>query len=196
MGLMESVTPEPATTIFARVVKPDRVQEFEAWLKGINEVVRRFDGCLGMDVIRPGEQDHLEYVIVLRFEDQGGLKRWLESPERAEWVMKSDDMTIGEPYIQEAHGLDPWFTLPGRQTEVHGPAKYKMVIVVFLSIFPLLLIIPPLVAPLLTFLPPVASQAIQVIGIVALMTYVVVPLMTRLFGFWLFGSRQGSQRAG
>ena len=193
---METAEPQPATTIFARVVKPDRVQEFEAWLKGINQAVRRFDGCLGMDVIRPGEQDHLEYVIVLRFEDQGGFKRWLESPERAEWVTKSDDMTIGEPYIQEAHGLDPWFTLPGRQTEVHGPAKYKMVIVVFLSIFPLLLSIPPLVAPLLTFLPPVASQAIQVIGIVALMTYVVLPLMTRLFAFWLFGTRQGSRRAG
>ncbi len=192
---MESATPEPATTIFARVVKPDRVQEFEAWLKSINEVVRRFDGCLGMDVIRPGEQDHLEYVVVLRFEDQGGLKRWLESPERAEWVTKSDDMTIGEPYIQEAHGLDPWFTLPGRETRVLQPPKYKMVIVIFLSLFPLLLIIPPLVSPMLTFLHPVAGQALLVIGIVALMTYVMMPLMTRLFAFWLFGSRRRSQRA-
>ena len=196
MGPMETAEPEPATTIFARMVKPDRIQEFEAWLKGISEVVRQFDGYLGMDVIRLGDHDHPEYVFILRFEDHGRLKEWLESPDRAEWVNKSNDMTIGDPYTQEAHGPESWFTLPGHQTRVLGPAKYKMTIVVFLSLFPLLLIIPPLIAPVLTFLPPVAQQAILVIGIVALMVYVMMPLMLRLFAFWLYGSRPRSERAG
>ena len=59
---------EPVTTIFARIVKTDRIQDFEGWLKGINEVVRQFDGYLGMDVIRPGDYDRPEYVTILRFD--------------------------------------------------------------------------------------------------------------------------------
>ncbi len=35
------------------------------------------------------------------------------SGEREEWLKKSEEMTIGEIHVQEAHGFAPWFTLPG-----------------------------------------------------------------------------------
>ena len=124
----QGAKPEPVTTIFTRIVKTDRIQDFEGWLKGINEVVRQFDGYLGMDVIRPGDHDRPEYVTILRFENYDDIKQWQESPDRIEWVEKSNDMTVGDPHLQEAHGLESWFTLPDRQTAVLPPAKYKMAI--------------------------------------------------------------------
>jgi antibiotic biosynthesis monooxygenase (ABM) superfamily enzyme len=103
---------DPVTIVFARDVKPDRVDEFEQWVKDIREVVRQFEGYQGMDVIRPGDHAHPEYVIVLRFDDYPCLRAWMASPEREEWVQKSKPLTIGETFIQEAHGFEPWFTLP------------------------------------------------------------------------------------
>jgi len=181
-------TPEPVTTIFTRIVKTDRIQDFEAWLRGINEVVRQFDGYLGMDVIRPGDHDHPEYVIILRFEDYDDLKEWQESRHRFEWVEKSNDMTIGDPYLQEAHGLESWFTLPGRQTAVLPPAKYKMAVLTVVAIYPLILLAGTALTLLPQELPPLIATLITVIVVGISMTYLVMPRITRLFRFWLFPS--------
>ena len=181
-------TPEPVTTVFSRIVKTGRIQDFEAWLRGINEVVRQFDGYLGMDVIRPGEHDHPEYVIILRFEDYDDLKGWQESRHRIEWVEKSNDMTIGDPYLQEAHGLESWFTLPGRQTAVLPPAKYKMAVLTVVAIYPLILLVGTAVTLLQQGLPALIATLITVIVVGTSMTYFVMPWITRLFRFWLYPS--------
>ena len=178
-------TPEPVTTIFTRIVKSNRIQDFEAWLRGINEVVRQFDGYLGMDVIRPG--DH-EYVIILRFEDYDDLKGWQASRYRSEWVEKSNDMTIGDPHLQEAHGLESWFTLPGRQTAVLPPAKYKMAVLTVVAIYPLILLVGTAVTLLPEELPQLLATLITVIVVGTCMTYIVMPWIPRLFRFWLFPS--------
>ena len=184
----QGAKPEPVTTIFARIVKSDRIQDFEAWLKGINEVVRQFDGYLGMDVIRPSNHDRPEYVTILRFENYDDIKQWQESPDRAEWVEKSNDMTIGDPHLQEAHGLESWFTLPDRQTAVLPPAKYKMAILTVAAIYPLILLVGTAVTLLLEGLPPLIATLVTVIVVGTSMTYFVMPRITRLFRFWLFPS--------
>ena len=181
-------TPEPVTTIFARVVKSDRIQDFEVWLSGINEVVRQFDGYLGMDVIRPGDHSHPEYAIILRFEDYDDLKGWQESPDRLEWVEKSNDMTVGDLHVQEAHGLESWFTLPGRQSTVLPPAKYKMAVLTVTAIYPLILLVGTLITLLPQEPPQLIATLITVMLVGASMTYFVMPWVTRLFRFWLFSS--------
>ncbi len=181
-------SPEPVTTIFTRIVKTDRIQDFEAWLRDINEVVRQFDGYLGMDVIRPGDHDHPEYVIILRFDAYDDLKGWQESRHRTEWVEKSSDMTVGDAYLQEAHGLESWFTLPGRQTGVVPPAKYKMAILTVVAIYPLILLVGTALTLLPQELPPLIATLTAVIAVGTSMTYFVMPWITRLFRFWLFRS--------
>ena len=98
---------DPITAVFVRDVKPDRMGEFEEWAEGIIQAVRRFDGYLGADVIRPGDHTHPEYVIVIRFDKYEHLRTWMGSNVRQEWLKKSEEMTIGEAYIQEAHGFEP-----------------------------------------------------------------------------------------
>ena len=184
----QGAKPEPVTAIFARIVKSDRIQDFEAWLKGINEVVRQFDGYLGTDVIRPGGHARPEYVTILRFENYDDIKQWQESPDRAEWIEKSNDMTVGDPHLQEAHGLESWFTLPGRQTAVLPPAKYKMAVLTVATIYPLILLVGTALALPPQGLPPLIATLITVIVVGTSMTYFVMPWITRLFQFWLFPS--------
>ncbi len=104
---------EPVTVVFVRNVKPNRINDFEKWVKGINQAVKGIEGYMGVDVIRPGDHSHPEYVIVLRFDGYEHLRAWMGSREREVWVKKSEGMTIGETHIQEAHGFEPWFYPPG-----------------------------------------------------------------------------------
>ena len=178
----------PVTTIIARMVKSDRLREFEVWLTGINDIVRKFDGYLGMDVIRPSDQNHPEYIIILRFEDYQNLKEWQESSDRVEWVEKSIDLTFGDMVLQEAHGVESWFTLPGRPAAVLPPAKYKMAIITVAVIYPTI----RLIGSVLGFLPEGFPQQIYLPITVILagtsMTYFLMPWATRLLRPWLFRS--------
>ena len=178
---------DPVTVVFARDVKPDRVDEFEKWINGIKEVVRQFDGYQGMDVIRPGDHAHPEYVIVLRFDDYPCLRAWMASPEREEWVEKSKPLTIGETFIQEAHGFEPWFTLPEHHLAPSAPPKHKMAALTILAIYPLLLIVSSLLGLLLGHLiHRTLVILLTVIVLVPLMTYYVMPWVTGLFRGWLY----------
>jgi antibiotic biosynthesis monooxygenase (ABM) superfamily enzyme len=177
----------PVTTIIARMVKSDRLQDFEVWLTGINQVVRKFDGYLGMDVIRPSGPNQLEYVIILRFDDYLNLKERQESSDRVEWVEKSDEMTFGDMVLQEAHGVESWFTLPGRPA-VLPPAKYKMAIITIAVIYPTIRLIGSLLNLLPEGLPQPLYLPITVVLAGTSMTYLLMPWATRLLKPWLFRS--------
>ena len=177
---------EPVTVIFVRNVKPNRINDFEEWVKGINQAVKGIEGYMGLDVIRPGDHSHPEYVIVLRFDGYEHLRAWMESREREVWVKKSEGMTIGETHIQEAHGFEPWFTLPDHSTAVAPPARYKMATVTILALYPPLLVVSTILSSLLQGWPKALVSLMNLLLLVPAMTYYIMPRMTQLFRFWLY----------
>ncbi len=183
---------EPVSVVFAREIKPDRIADFEQWIIDIGKEIRQFDGYRGKEVIRPGDHIHTEYVIIARFDTYDQLKAWLESPERKTWVERSREMTVGEVFVQEAHGLEPWFTLPEHQewtahsAAVRPPAKYKMAVLTAVCIYPLLLLVSTILGELLSGLPRFLIILATVLTLVTLMTYLVMPWVTGLFRFWLY----------
>jgi antibiotic biosynthesis monooxygenase (ABM) superfamily enzyme len=65
-----------------------------------------------------------------------------------------------------------------------------MVIVTLLAIYPLSTLLPPLLLPFLGFLPSLVRGLSVSVALVLLMTYAVMPIMTRLFAHWLFPSKR------
>ncbi len=177
---------KPVTAVFVRDVKPDRMSDFEEWAEGIIQAVRQFDGYLGADVIRPGDHSHPEYVIVLRFDEYEQLRTWMGSKVREEWLKKSEELTIGETYIQEAHGFEPWFTLPDHPASSAPPARYKMALITILAIYPPLLVISTILSSVLQGWPRALLILLSVLILVPAMTYYIMPWMTRLFRSWIY----------
>jgi antibiotic biosynthesis monooxygenase (ABM) superfamily enzyme len=177
---------EPVTVLLVRNVRPERVNDFEAWVKGVNQVVRGFEGYLGTDLIRPRDASHPEYVIVLRFDSYEHLGAWMGSAEREEWVKRSEDLTIGEIQLQEADGLAPWFTLPGPSAALVSPPKYKMALLTILALYPPLLALSTLLSRLFHVWPRPLLMLLTVLLLVPTMTYTIMPWMTRLFRPWLY----------
>jgi hypothetical protein len=110
----------------------------------------------------------------------------MESPECNEWVQCSEDMTVGELHLQEAHRFAPWFTLPDRATPPASPAKYKMALLTILVLYPSLLALSTLLQNLLRGWPRPLQMLLTVFLLVPAMTYYLMPWMTRLFRSWLY----------
>lgn len=175
----------PVTGVASRRVEPGREGEFEDWISGILAAVKGFPGYLGSDVLRPSDSEtDDEYSIIYRFDHASSLKRWEESDERRRWLDKAEPL-VREQTIRRLTGLETWFTLPSRDGEP-APPRYKMAVVTWLAVFPTVLVIFTLFGPLLNLLPTVLRTLLFTLTMVTLMTYLIMPRMTRLFSFWLY----------
>jgi len=108
----------PVTYIVTRRVKPGCEAEYETWLAGINREALQFPGHLGINVIKPADRAHPEYVILFRFDCYANLRRCEESDVRREWLARSNHLTEGEPQFQRVTGLEVWFTPPPGQARL------------------------------------------------------------------------------
>ena len=202
MSLTHDQGEGPITVIVTRTAKRGKIKEFEDWMDGIVHESLKFEGHLGVDVIRPVEQSKPEYVIIFRFNTLDNLLKWERSQVRKEWLEKSKDVVEGEDKVQKMTGLEFWFTpSSAHQTQhetnnneasgqpVNLPPRYKMAIVTAGIVFVLLNTLIPQIEQLTAPLPLVLSSLLGVIIMVFLMTYLIMPSVTRLLKPWLYKSK-------
>ena len=133
---MESFT--PITLVISEVVDPNRIQEYEAWTKGINQVAQQFEGFLGVEVISPRVDGHPEYVVIVKFENYKHFRTWMTSPIYHEWLEKSRGLISARSSQQLPSGVEMWFSLPkNKWAEYTEPPYYKKVILGVLAVYPL-----------------------------------------------------------
>lgn len=179
----------PVTVSVFRRVQPACVRNFEELLSGIIDASMTFEGHLGTNVFRNCDPNNPEYMIVFKFDRRSNLRRWEESQCRRQWLTRIESLTIGSPAIEVLTGLETWFTISPRKPIV-PPPRYKMATLTWVAIFPLVNIINLLLESTLNSLPPLLRSLIITAMLVPLMTYVVMPRITRLFAWWLYPRRQ------
>jgi antibiotic biosynthesis monooxygenase (ABM) superfamily enzyme len=187
----------PVTVIVKRIAKKDKIKEFEEWLSGISKEVSRQEGSMGIDIIKPtpniSNKSKPEYVIIFRFNTYENLDKWEKSPIRHEWLQKGRKLAESDYDVQKMTGLEFWFT-PYFNDEsspmipLQPPPGYKMVIVTIPVISILLLTLVPQIQFLTEMLsiPFLIRLVIALTITVLLMTYVIMPLLTKLLKSWLF----------
>ncbi len=175
----------PVTGVIRRTVKPGKEEEFELWLKGVVGDALRFPGHLGANIIRPSSKSRPEYIIIFRFDTYQHLEDWETSVIRHRWVQRVQDLIIGETHIHHLSGLEYWFSVQDLP-EYDTPPRIKMAIVTWLALFPVVMAVQPVFMWLLDFLPSWTRVMIIAAVMVFLMTYVVMPIMTRIFKPWLY----------
>jgi len=173
---------EPITVTVARTVLPDNRAAFEDWADGIQSRMSHYPGHLGSTMLSPGAGED-EYHIVYRFADAETLHNWEQSEERAQWLVKLEEMVESERFAHVT-GLETWFTLPDRADQ--RPPRWKMVTVTSAVIFALQLPIQAFLLSTLLDWPLVLRTAVMSLAMTLLMTYLVMPRVTRLLRRWLY----------
>lgn len=178
---------DPITLVISEVVEPNRIDEYEDWTKGINQSAQQFEGFIGVDVIRPRDHQYPEYVVIVKFDNYEHCKNWLTSSIYKKWMRKSHQLISRRSQQQLPNGLELWFTLPrSPSSRVAQPAYYKQVTIGVITVYPLIILAKLVLSPFLQGLPELLGLLISVIFVSMLLTYPVMPYITKILSFWLY----------
>jgi antibiotic biosynthesis monooxygenase (ABM) superfamily enzyme len=179
---------EPLTITITRSVLPSREEAFESRVKAFIPQSLAFPGHLGVHVVKPSAAHSRDYVVVIKFKSRERWQAFRDWPDYAEFRQSIEPLLEREPAVHELSGLESWFTLPSDQA-FHPLPQWKMALVTLLAVYPTSLAINLLLGEWIGEW-HISLRVLTVAALmVAMLTWVVMPLMTRLFRPWLYGGR-------
>jgi hypothetical protein len=184
---------EPVTVVITRRVKAGRAVDYEAWLQRFQQEARGLPGYLGGTTQRPAPVAPPDYVSVLRFDSLASLQAFERSELRARHLEQVHDFVEGDAAWRQLTGLEFWFT-PPPGTVVPQPSRPRMALVMIVVVFGLVLGLCTLVNLAFAQLPftmPYPVRLLVTITIeVLLITYWLMPLITRRLAAWTYPKRR------
>ena len=187
----------PITVSITRRVAPGRAREAAAWARAGQELASSRPGYLGSGWIRP-QPDSPDWHMLYRFADAETLASWESSSERRWWV-ESGTGLVEHAREERRTGIEGWFDEPSSVTVAENvpaaPPRWKQMVSIFLVFYPLSLLSQATLGQLLGDA-PLALRVLAIIVVnVPLMTYLFLPLVTRLLRPWLLAPRPMSRTA-
>lgn len=191
MVLKHLADPDRPAVVIVRRPKAGQEAAFQAWADGIYRVMAEQSGFQSYQAVPPVPGESRDWFFIFTFEDPKSLKAWLHSETRAQWQALSLPLTEGPGHARVLSGMEHLFGLP---SEAEPPAVWKLAATTELGLAPTVF----LVGLALLQLPFYAHwgqgglwgiwwQVLLSTAIcVSLMTWVVMPLLTRLLRRWLF----------
>lgn len=170
----------PIHLAITRRVRAGREAEFEQAIREFFVTSLAQDGVMSVQLLSPlpgsGSQ---EYGILRTFASEGDRAAFYQSPTFQAWERKVQPMTDGLPRYRQLHGMEAWFRPHS------APPRWKMAALTFLGVYATTLPLTFLFGPYLrTFPLPLGNAAFNLM-VVPLLTWVVMPSVTRLFAKWL-----------
>ena len=169
------------TEVITRDIVPGREHELEQWAHRLDAATARYDAT--DTIITPDATTPARRVFVLHFANEEALGAWEASEERDRLVQEARKFST--PHVQRATGLETWFTLPGERAIV-PPPRWKMLLVTLIGAYPLVVLLSAFVLPSLEGWPLLVRAAVVPVVLLSLMTYVIMPQLTRLLSGWLY----------
>jgi antibiotic biosynthesis monooxygenase (ABM) superfamily enzyme len=170
------------TVLVARRVLAERRDAFEAAMRELTEQAVTYPGHLGVSVFRPAAGE-AEYRILFKFDRKSRLDAWRADPATQALIAKADDLTEGDARVDTLTGLETWFTTPSGHKP---PPRPKMAVVTWCVLFPLVSFLLTALQPLLKAIPFLMGTLLVTGLVTLLMTYVIMPRLTRVLAPWLF----------
>jgi hypothetical protein len=175
---------EPIHVAIIRTVKAGCETAFEQALHDFIQRSLTLAGQMGVYIIRPAPgSGSRQYGIIRKFADRGALEEFRTSPEYLEWNQIILDMTEGSGHAEELSGLESWFTLPGQA--LRPLPQWKMAIATYLGVVPVIMFLSLTLGRLIQNWNFVLNNIVFNAFVVLLLTWVVMPVITRILHSWL-----------
>jgi uncharacterized protein len=173
----------PVSVDFVQKLEPGCERELEQIITDLTTAAEAFDGYLGVNIFRPTKRASPQYRIMFRFDRMSSLRQWETSAIRRR-LLKRTERLIARNSKWQITGLETWFALSTQQNLV-PPPRHKMLFVACLVAIPTINVI-NLFLDLLPPLPILLRGLISMVLLLSLMTYVLMPRMTKLLADWLY----------
>ena len=181
----QAITSDEVTVVWSRRAKPGCEAALGNVIDRLAKAMAKAPGYEGVAILRPQPGHPSIYTMVAHFASQADLDTWVSSEDRGRLYAEAEEVSVGGLDVQQAAGLEAWFQMPG-QPLVVPPPRYKMAVITWVALFPLLVLANLIATALLSHTPPLVRLIPVSVVLIALMTWVVMPQMTKWFRFWLY----------
>ena len=186
---------EPVAVLVVRKVRRGHEDALETKVNALLRRASSVRGYLDSTVLRGHEGVEPRLYVLLKFEDFEAWRAWESSKDCQTLLQDALRHVVASPTVTLGEGFAGWFDLPGNPMPA-VPVKWKMAVVTWLAIFPILSLFLTGTAPLMGGLHPIGRLFLNTLIIVPLMTWFVMPGMTKLFRRWLFPAASGPDMGG
>lgn len=179
---------EPITVVVRRRVRAGSESIYEDWLDRLTTEAASMPGYMGTQFQKPASAG-APYISVFRFDSLENLEAFEQSDLRARYLAEIAPHVAADGIWDKTTGLELWFEAP-KGTVVAQPSPHRMALVLAVVVFLLVLLLNVLLGPFIGEWPLALRLLITVILQVTLMTYVIMPRVTRFLARWIFPSTQ------
>jgi antibiotic biosynthesis monooxygenase (ABM) superfamily enzyme len=171
---------EPVHVAVLRTVKPGCEAEFQQALREFFQSSLAHGGVLGATMlVPPPGSDSREFGILRTFADEKERDAFYQSSMFEAWRERVTPLTEGEPVYRHLHGLEAWFRSPD------PPPRWKMAVATYLGVLPVVTILSLTLGPAISSWHFLLNSIVFNLCVVALLTWIVMPLVTRALQSWL-----------
>jgi len=172
---------EPIHIAITRRVKPGCEAEFQKLLQEFFKTSFAHTGVQGASMlVPPPGSSSPEFGILRTFASAQERDAFYASPMFKTWGDRIKPLTEGEPVHRQLSGLEAWFRSPQ-----NPPPRWKMAIATYLGVVPVIMGLSLTLGPLIRSWNFVLNNLVFNACVVVLLTWVVMPLITRILHRWL-----------
>lgn len=162
-------------------VASDKQDEFREWQNNITQAASQYQGYQGTDICPPVEKGDKWYIMV-HFDAPDHLNKWLDSDVRHNFVKVGESIFSTSKLTYYKTGLERWFI-----KEKTNPPAWKQIMATLLGLYPTVMLLLLLQSSLrfMQSLSQADAMLISNFASVCLLTWFVMPAVSRLLKFWL-----------
>jgi uncharacterized protein len=166
-----------------RRVKPGRESEYEAVLSGVLADAVAVAGARSATTLALGGSP-TEYQVLLHFDSEAALRSWTGSEARRRWLERMEELSDGPATFEVLNAQEAWLVEP-QVSPAAPPPRYKVAVLTWVGIFPVITTLLAVLRPSLKGLPLVGQTFVLTACAIPLMTWVVMPALNRFSRSWL-----------
>jgi antibiotic biosynthesis monooxygenase (ABM) superfamily enzyme len=172
---------KPIHVAITRRIKPGREAEFQEALREFLQNSFAQAGVHGANMlVPPPGSSSREFGILRTFADDRERDAFYQSPMFKAWEERVKPLTEGNPVHRQLTGLEAWFRDPQGP-----PPQWKMAVATYLGVVPVIMALALTLGPLIRSWNFVLNNIVFNAFVVALLTWVVMPVITRALHGWL-----------
>lgn len=175
----------PAAMVFTHRVSEARVPDYLAWRRKAIAAQAHIPGYLATEFFEPRAKGQEEWVDIVRYDSVEHLDAWMESKERAALLAELGQI-VERMHSHRVTGLEGWFAVNRESgAPVIPPPPWKQALSVLLALYPTVMLLGLVTNPVMKRLSFPIQMMIGNTLSVALLTWLIMPRVSRWLSFWL-----------
>jgi uncharacterized protein len=184
-----------ASLVFEHIVPNGKGLAFRLWHVRLANSARRCDGCMRVDLCAPVKGAHLSWYSIIHFDSPDHLNQWLKSKEREALIEEGRKIFELYQFKSFSTGLEGWFSRSSKAEQFGlGPPAWKQNLAIVVGLYPMVMVQTFLFTTLHLMHSWSHASSMLVNNLISssILTWLVMPLVTKGLSFWLTPDRHSS----